>query len=822
MVPTLRACATTATPATPAAAAKPVVAEVAKEAPTKVAPPAAPAAPPAPKAAAAPKAEKGPANDFSKFLGNRQWDVIQAGEHVRVYVDSNTFAWIVMDRAGSSANALGESFINSLKAGFDVVDKLVADKKARVAIVASAKDSYCVGADIEMLYPVMDPSLAKRASEEGQVFFNRIESTSAYPVVAAINGMALGGGCELALACHHRVIASDKASMGLPECMLGLLPGAGGCYRLPRLCGIQTALKWILTSAPQKPDRCKKAGAVNAVLPSPDRFPGEHRFLEGVRAWAGKLVDKPVRPTKPKAKSLQDRLLEGTSIGRKLIHQQSMKSLNSKTKGKYIGQYKALECVLYSATHGKDASLANEAEQFSKLLVTPESKNMTALYFLDDGMKKVEKKTGMAKEKIPQVKKVGVIGAGVMGSGIVHYFANKGYQVAVKDLDQEVVDKGIKMVEAEFNIAVKKKKMDEAGKAKKMALITGGTSDDLFRDCDIIVEAAVEVMSIKKKIVQALESAGILDGKRLFATNTSSLSLTELQSVSKFPAAIVGMHFFNPVAKMPLVEVIKGKETSQEAAATIFNLAVKTGKKPIIVGDAPGFLVNRILGVYMAEAGRMCINDRADPLKVDKAIVNFGMPMGPFRLLDEVGLDVATHVGPVLENGLKSKRFAVSGNIDNMVKEGYLGKKNKKGFYRYEGEKEAGMNTSVTNKFVCPNPDPSFPEADIIDRCVLLMVNEAAMILAEGVAETAEDVDIGMVWGTGFPPFRGGLLQYADSRGAKNIVDRLNELATKLKDDRFKPAALLEEHAKNNTRFFPNRPVAPYNERKGFPDVKCW
>jgi len=427
----------------------------------------------------------------------------------------------------------------------------------------------------------------------------------------------------------------------------------------------------------------------------------------------------------------------------------------------------------------------------------------------------------MKKEEIPTVKSAGVIGAGVMGAGIVHYFANKDIPVAVKDMKQEIVDKGIGLVKKDFELVVKKKRMDKKGLEKKMALVSGGTTSDVFKNADVIVEAAVEIMDIKKKIVQDLEKEGILDGKKIFATNTSSLSLTELQSVSKYPQNIVGMHFFNPVKKMPLVEVIKGKNTSKEAVATIYNLALKTGKKPIIVGDGPGFLVNRILGVYMAEAGRLAINDRADPNKVDEVITNFGMPMGPFRLLDEVGLDVASHVGPVLQNGLKSERFAVSGNISTMVKDGFLGKKNGKGFYRYDEKgKEQGLNTTITNKYLCSTPDTTFSPQEILDRCMLLMVNEATLILEEGIAATPEDIDVGMVWGTGFAPFRGGLMQYADHRGAKNIVETLERLETKCKDDRFAPSQMLRDMAKENKRFFPNRPFVPYQERTGFPPVK--
>jgi 3-hydroxyacyl-CoA dehydrogenase/enoyl-CoA hydratase/3-hydroxybutyryl-CoA epimerase len=776
------------------------------------APTAATATPAAAAAAASPK-KKQNATDFSKVLGSRLWAVHPAGPHMSVYVDSNTFGWIVMDREGSSANALGESFMQSLGQALDITDKLIAEKKIRIVIIASAKDTFCVGADLEQLYPVTDASIGERASKAGQQMFDRIEN-SKYPIVAAINGLALGGGCELALACHHRV-AADTAAIGLPECLLGLLPGAGGTVRLPKLIGLQNALQWILASGNQKADKAKKQGAVDAVFGGSDRFPGENRFLEGARAWAGKLVDKPLKPSKRKPQSLVNWFINDTPIGHNIVKKKSLEMLDKKTKGKYIGQYKALDSVMFGLTAPKAQALDMEAKLFAGLLVTPEAKNQCALYFLDDGMKKVEKKTGIPKDKIASPKKIGVIGAGVMGSGIVHYFANKGYPVAVKDVTSEAVEKGMTLVKNEFMVAVKKKKLDDKGLEAKMKLVTGGTTDDIFKDCDVIIEAAVEVMDIKKKILTAMEASGVLDGKKLFATNTSSLSLTELQSVSKYPSTIVGMHFFNPVSKMPLVEVIKGKQTSQDAAATIFNLAVKTGKKPIIVGDAPGFLVNRILGVYMSEAGRLAVQDRANPNKIDRLITNFGMPMGPFRLLDEVGLDVATHVGPVLENGLKSSRFTVDGKINDMVKAGMLGKKNNKGFYNYDEKgKETAMNSAVISQFIHPSFNEMFPEDDILDRCVLLMVNEAAMILTEGIAASPEDVDIGMIWGTGFPPFRGGLLQYADHRGASAICDRLCKLRDVTRSDRFEPCAMLKDLAKNKARFFPNRPFVPYVERK--------
>merc|ERR1712000_291338 len=667
-----------------------------------------------------------------------------------------------------------------------------------------------------------DKALAMRASSEGQKFFQRIEETK-YPVVAAINGMALGGGCELGLACHHRVIASDKGQMGLPETMLGLLPGAGGTVRLPRLIGLQGALGWILKGSPNKADKCKKANAVDAVIPAGDRWKGENRFIEGARAWAGKLIDKPLKPAKARPKSWVNWALEDTPIGRKIVIDQTLKMLNKQTKGKYLGHYKAFECIMNSTKNGYNAAAYDyEAKKFSELMVTPEAKNQIALYFLDNSTKNLQQKTGLSKDQIPEIKETGVLGAGVMGAGIVTLFVNKGYECRVKDITQEAVDKGIGIVKKEYEGKVKKKRMSKQDMDDKLAKLKGGIDDSVFKNTDIIVEAAVEIMDIKKKIVKGMEDNGTLDGKKIFATNTSSLSVTELQSVSKWPDKIVGMHFFNPVTKMPLVEVVIGDKTSKETAAAIFNLALKTGKKPIIVKDAPGFLVNRILGVYMAEAGRLVLSDRADPKLVDKVMLDFGMPMGPFRLLDEVGLDVACHVGPVLENGLKHKRFAVSPKINEMVKDGILGKKNGKGFYAYDEKgKEKGFDTNLTAKYLGQGPalNENFSKDDIRDRMVLLMVNEACMILDEGVAASPEDVDIGMVWGTGFAPFRGGLLQHADHYGIQKIVDRLNHFKSKTNDDRFEPCEYLKKMAKDKKRFFPNRPDVPYVERKGIPAV---
>ncbi|KAG5501909.1 hypothetical protein JKF63_04179 [Porcisia hertigi] len=772
--------------------------------------------------AAAPAAAKSTvtAYDFPKdVLCNRLWQTHQAGRHITVYLDSGRIAWIVMNRAESSANALGEEFVKNMNSALDIVESLVAKGEAQFAILASAKSTFCVGADIDQMYTVTDPTVAVQVPAVGHALFNRIEREK-FPVVAAINGLALGGGFELSLACHQRLLAST-AKVGFPECLLGLLPGGGGTVRTQRLCGLTKTVQWIMTSKQVKPQEAKSAGACDVIIPADDRWEGENRFYEGVRKWAGQyLSDKPARLSKRKSISLMDRVLEKTAFGRRKVAGETIKMLNKKTRGKYIAQYKALECVMYSATHSDEQGFDKECRAFAELLCSPEAKNQMSLYFLQEGMKKSADKTGVPKDKVMPVSRVGVIGAGVMGAGIVHYFAKNDIPVAVKDLKEESVKQGIANVRGEFQRAVRSKRMAVADLEKKMALVTGGTTDEVFRDADVIVEAAVEVMDIKKKIIQQLEKDGILHSKNLFATNTSSLSLTEMQKMAKYPQNIVGMHFFNPVSKMPLVEVIKGKGTSAEAAAAIFNLALKTGKIPIIVNDGPGFLVNRILGVYMAEAGRLVVDEQCHPRCVDEAVLAFGMPMGPFRLLDEVGLDVACHVGPVLTNGLHSDRFSVNSSISQMMNDGYLGRKNNRGFYEYTAEgKEAGLNNAVLQKYFVGKLSASISETEIVDRCILLMVNEAVRILDEKIAMSPEDVDTGMVWGTGFPPYRGGLLQYADHRGIANVVAALDQLHRKTKKDHFAPTETLKRMAAEGKRFFPSRPYVPYQERHGYPKV---
>eukprot|EP01063_Lacrimia_lanifica_P013267 TRINITY_DN1989_c0_g1_i1.p1 TRINITY_DN1989_c0_g1~~TRINITY_DN1989_c0_g1_i1.p1 ORF type:complete len:798 (+),score=436.62 TRINITY_DN1989_c0_g1_i1:70-2463(+) len=757
------------------------------------------------------------------FIGKQKLvEEFQCGE-ISVVNDSNIFTWIVMDATSGSANSLDKKYIESCKAALTKVEELAAAGKAKIVLLASNKDTFCVGADLPTVYPMTEDNLGdiNKILDDGAALVERMQKLSV-PVVAAINGLALGGGLELALACHHRVISSASGvKVGLPETLLGVIPGMGGTVRLQKFVGLEQATQMILQGKQIDGKKAKKLGLCEALIEGADRFPGENRFLQGVRAFAGKKVDRPVKAHKGKPVRAwpKDKIINNSFIGHRMVKAMSLKTLNKMTKGKYLGQYRALESLMYAASHGEKAALAREKKIFIESLFTPEAKNQMSIYFLDERSKKLYPKIGVEKEAVPDVKHTGVIGAGVMGSGIAHWFAAKNVTVYLKDISDGAVQKGLDFVSSEFNALAKKKRITKDEAKKRAGRVTGGVDLAPLKDCPIIVEAAVEVMDLKIKMIQEMEAAGVLNGKNIFATNTSSLSLNEMQAASKYPENIVGMHFFNPVAKMPLVEIITGEKTSKEAVAAVYKLSLKLGKKPIIVKDGPGFLVNRVLGVYMAEAGRI-LAENADPFKVDKLITDFGMPMGPFRLLDEVGFDVAAHVGPVLENGLKSKRFAVDaegGAVTRLSQQGYLGKKNEKGFYKYEKQKEKGANKDILAA-IGHAPNSAFNYDEVKDRCILLMVNEACYIMEEGLVDDAETVDLGMIFGTGFAPFRGGLLSYADHEGAASIVARMQALQAKY-GDAFKPSQTLLKMAADGTRFFPERPYVPYVERKGFPIV---
>lgn len=770
-------------------------------------------------------------------------------------------------------NVIDSQFISDIKSILEVVDTLIKTKRIRALVISSAKNnSFCVGADINMMYPNLDEKSAEKASKFGQDAMDKLASLGV-PTLSCIHGPALGGGFELCLATSFRVASEHKATtVGLPEVMLGVIPGAGGTVRMPKLVGLQKSLELILPGKTLSAARAKKAGLLDATFSYEDRFNGEYRFLSAVRNYVGaKAVDHKSFASNSGAvtgvvttsastqkryvpKTLKDKLLEGNPIGRKFVAQMALSSLDKTTRGKYPAPYSALQSV-YNATKSgmsNGRALLLERQLFGKMAVTPESKNLMSVFFMRENAKNLKRQfpnlnlknlkatrkvtynpaSGKVPGSVPA--SVAVIGAGVMGSGIAQLFAHKNYPVFMKDIKPEFVKNGMGIVERIFmDDYVKKGRMSREEALFRIKLVSGGVEYPKIENngIQVVIEAAVENMDLKKKILLECEKSFADSSDVIFATNTSTLSINELASVSKRPDLVVGMHFFNPVHKMPLVEIIRGKKTSDETVATIYKLALDLGKIPIVCHDGPGFIVNRILGIYMTESGRL-INDGGEIQQIDKVMVEqFGMPMGPFRLLDEVGTDVAYHSGETLK--VLGDRFRSEGglfDLKKLVNAKLLGKKVNKGLFLYGEEakkvKKGEINPELLQIF--PGYDPKartkFPPEEIIDRCVLLMVNEACLILEEGVAESPQDIDMGMIFGTGFAPFRGGLLQYADSKGAKWIVKRLKDLderyGSKNGNGRFKPSALLLSMAERGDRFYPDRPIANYVERTGPPRPK--
>ncbi|MDZ7344027.1 MAG: 3-hydroxyacyl-CoA dehydrogenase NAD-binding domain-containing protein, partial [candidate division KSB1 bacterium] len=466
----------------------------------------------------------------------------------------------------------------------------------------------------------------------------------------------------------------------------------------------------------------------------------------------------------------------------------------AETKGHYPAPELALDAVEKGFAKDLSEGLKIEAELLGKAIVTPVSKNLIKIFYLTEKIKKdpgVENYTG----PIQQFHKIGVLGAGVMGGGIAQLMAHNNLPARMKDVNLAYVAKGMEAAAKIFSEAVKKRRLTPKEMQNKMALISGTADYSGFKNVDLVIEAIVEKMDIKKQVFAEIDN--IVPAHCILASNTSSLSITEMAQATKRPEKFAGLHFFNPVHRMPLIEVIRGASTSDATVASLVAFAKKIGKTPIVVKDSPGFLVNRILGIYLAEAGRL-LAEGATIEQVDTALLDFGMPMGPFHLLDEIGIDVAAKVSHILAEAFGA-RMAGDGFLDKIAESGRLGKKSGKGFYIYEG-KNKKIDPAIYG-FVGKAGKFEQTAAEIQDRCVLPMINEAARCLAEGLVRQPEDVDAGMIFGTGFPPFRGGLLRYADARGLDNIVGKLETLAGKY-GERFKPAEKLVEMQQSGKKFY--------------------
>lgn len=694
----------------------------------------------------------------------------------------NGVAILSMDVAGESMNTLKAEFGDEISA---MLDDIEADSSIKGVVLTSGKpNSFVAGADITMLAACESAEDATTIAAGGQAIFDRIEKMSA-TFVAAINGPALGGGLELALACHYRVCTdSPSTQVGLPEVQLGLLPGSGGTQRLPRLIGIQQAMKMMLTGSPARAKQAKKYGIVDEVVPY-------SVLIEVAEQFA--LKSKPQREAPQK--SVMNKMLENTGPGRNMMFKKAREATYAKTKGNYPAPGYIIDVIETGMNEGMEAGLKAEAEAFGKLVMTPESFQLRQIFFATTEMKKENGVDGVKPEKMNSV---GVLGGGLMGGGIAYVTATKaGVPVRIKDVRAEGIANAMKYSYDILNKKVKKRFMAKSEMQKQLALLTGTLDYSGYQNIDIVVEAVFEDVELKQKMVADIEENA--KDSTIFASNTSSIPITQIAAKAARPENVIGLHYFSPVDKMPLAEVIAHETTSEQVISSTVEFAKKQGKTPIVVKDGAGFYVNRILAPYMNEAASLIL--AGEPIEhIDKSLVKFGFPVGPVKLLDEVGIDVGTKIIPFLVDAF-GERFTAPSAFDKVLADGRKGKKNQKGFYSYEGKKPGKEVDESIYELLGLSPSSTLSEKEIAERCVMMMLNEAARCLDEGVIRNPRDGDIGAIFGIGFPPFLGGPFRYMDTLGISEVVSRLNHFSETL-GDKFKPADVLCSMAENGKSFY--------------------
>ncbi|MFT6506806.1 MAG: 3-hydroxyacyl-CoA dehydrogenase/enoyl-CoA hydratase/3-hydroxybutyryl-CoA epimerase [Colwellia polaris] len=694
----------------------------------------------------------------------------------------NGIAHLIMDVKGDTMNTLKAEFGEEVS---DMLKEIRQDQTIKGIVLISGKaDSFVAGADVHMLANCTSAAEATTLSRQGQIIFDQLENLS-IPVVAAVHGACLGGGLELAMACHAIVCSdSPKTALGLPEVQLGLLPGGGGTQRLPKRVGIQKALDMMLTGKQLRAKQALKSGLVSDVVPHSVLIQTAEKL-----ALSGKV--------KPKARklSVMDKLLEGNGLGRSILFSKATKMVLNQTKGNYPAPLKIIDCIRASAEQAPSKGYQLEADHFGQLVMSDVSAQLRQLFFATTDMKKEQGVEGVSPEKIT---KAAVLGGGLMGGGIAFVTATKAkLPVRIKDISHQGISYALKYGYDLLNKKVKRRFMRHSEMQSQLALITGTTEYTGFGDVDIVVEAVFEDLTLKQNMVADIESH--CKEETIFASNTSSLPIGQIAEKALRPENVIGLHYFSPVDKMPLAEIIAHEKTSDQTISTTVAFAKKQGKTPIVVKDKAGFYVNRILAPYMNEAAILLL-EGCSIEALDKAMVKFGFPVGPMQLLDEVGIDVGSKIGPILQAEL-GDRFAPPAAFSKLIEDGRLGKKSKKGFYQYNtNSKKKLVDESVYTLLGLQVSNTNVTEAQV-ERCVYMMLNEAARCLDEGIVRNARDGDIGAIFGIGFPPFLGGPFQYMDKIGAVTIVSKLNQWQAEF-GERFTPCDTLVKMAEQGERFY--------------------
>jgi 3-hydroxyacyl-CoA dehydrogenase / enoyl-CoA hydratase / 3-hydroxybutyryl-CoA epimerase len=703
---------------------------------------------------------------------------------VNVHLDQG-LAYVCMDVHGERVNTLSSPVIDRFEEIFAVLEQ---DKTIEGVIIYSGKDdNFIAGFDIEELQRFEgDPVGLAALVARGQKLMTRMENLRV-PIVAAIHGTCLGGGLEVALACHGRIATDHPATrLGLPEIMLGLIPGGGGTVRLPRIVDLPVALDMILTGKELSAKKARNQGLVDDVV-----HPGI--LLQVAVEHVRRLAAEPQRDGRLSAFSDPVKLAARTPA-RRLVFNRAREQAMDKTRGHYPAPLRALEVIETSFTDGFEAGLEAEGRAFVDLVGTDVAHNLMNIFFM---RQEVNKDPVVPKRTEPyEVRKIGVLGAGLMGAGIAQVAVYNGYDVRLKDKNEQGLGWGLNYIKDQFDRLAERRKITEAYADIYMGRVSGTTSYAGFKSCDLVIEAVYESLELKQQVIADLEELG--SAQQVIASNTSTIPIRAIAEHAKNPQNILGMHFFSPVHKMPLLEIIRTEQTTNRAIATALEVGRKMGKTCIVVDDGPGFFTSRVIGAYINEAGWI-LQEGARIEDIDEAMLAFGFPVGPMKLVDEVGLDVALKAAGVLAHAFED-RWDAPDALAAIAREGRQGRKNKKGFYQYEGKSRL-VDPTVYDLIPLGRERHAVDLELVQQRCWLAMLNECAYTLEEGIAKHPRDVDIGVIFGLGFPPFRGGILRYADQVGLGRVVDQMNALADKF-GERLRPAKLLVDKAKKGQSFY--------------------
>jgi len=681
-------------------------------------------------------------------------------------------------------NQLSKPFVEEIK---DALISAFGDNEVKVVILTGTEKNFIAGADITEMQKVKDKDSIFPLVMENNKLLNSIEQGSK-PVIAALNGNCLGGGLEIAMASHYR-IAAKGIQVGQPEVQIGLIPGAGGTQRLPRLVGLPDALKMIATGQPISSEEGLEKGCLDEVVPPESLI---EKAVEVAKRFISGELNHRDRMTRLKKDKLPN------FVTKKMIISFARGEAEKKGKG-YIAPFKAIEAMERGLSDDFEADLKIEAELFSDCAVSDVAKNLIGIFLNTRAAGKLPRIKGIAPQKI---KTVAMLGGGAMGSGITNLLLSNGFETILWDINDEAVQKGLSATQKTFAYPIKIGKMtqEELNRMIQNRLTTTTSLDDLGR-ADLIIEAVLEEMKIKQGIWKKLQE--VCRPQVIFATNTSALPITEMASVLKDPGRMIGLHFFNPAERMQLLEIICGKKTSDETLSTSVAFARAIRKIPIVVNDGPGFYVSRQLGALMGESTFM-VGEGVDTAPIEEAVLDFGMPMGPAILSDLTGIDIGYHVGRNFERSF-GERWKMSPIYELVYQTGCYGRKTGAGWYDYSGEKPVPNPKvqEVVKRYLKENriQPKKISHKEVVDRMLARAINEAAYMIQEEICDRPQDMDLAIIYGLGFPPYRGGILRYADAWGIRNVYEHLLKLELE-HGVRFKPASLLKEMAESGRTFY--------------------